>query len=129
MTKHMVRLYVEPPKGDAENAIDDWVQNHNEWTDGPQTHTFEETNTEVDGSGTQYVLGVYRFYQDTPETDLLDRLEDRLSSLQGGLWYRIGYHVCDHDEDQENKAGCDWTAPNSDIRESTGVPSDIPTFT
>jgi hypothetical protein len=112
----------EVPKDNAESAIDNWVQNHTEWTVEPQEHSMVETNTEPDGSGTDYIIGIYSFYQDTPATDLLDDLESRLSSMQGGLWYRVGYHVCDHDEDYPGD--CSW----EEVRENGQIPSDFPTF-
>lgn len=122
MAVHMVRLYIEPPKGDAETAVNNWVENHNEWTDDPVDHTLAEVNTELDGSGTTYVRGDYRFVQDSTATDLLDDLEQRLGNLQGGLWYRIGYHVCEHDED--NPGACSFD--DSMTRENGTIPSDIP---
>jgi hypothetical protein len=118
----MVRFYIEPPKGEAKNAVDNWVQNHNEWTDDPKDHSLVETNTKLDGSGTTYLCGDYRFVQDGPADALLDDLADRLQSFQGGLWYRIGYHECDHDEN--NPTGCAW----EQTRENGDVPADIPTL-
>jgi len=119
----MVRIMIEPPKGNAESAVDNWVQNYNKWDADPVDHTHAETNTKLDGSGVRYVRADYRFIQDTPATTMLDRLERRLKSFQGGLWYRIGYHVCDHDESDRDE--CSW----DDIRESGTVPSEIPQFT
>lgn len=122
MTVHMVRLMIEPPKGEADSAVDNWVRNHNEWTGDPQEHSLTETNTELDGSGTEYVRGDYRFIQEEGADALLDDLEARLQDLQGGLWYRIGYHSCDHDE--SDRSGCSW----GEVRENGSVPSDIPTL-
>jgi hypothetical protein len=122
MAVHMVRLFIEPPKGDAETAVNEWVTNHNEWTNDPVEHSLVETNAEIDGSGTTYVRGDYRFIQDSTVTDLLDSLESNLQSIQGGLWYRVGYHNCTHDED--NPQPCSW----DDKRENGTIPSDIPTI-
>jgi hypothetical protein len=97
MTVHMVRLLLEPPKGNAESAVDNWVQNHTEWDNDPVAHELIETTTDVGGEGTTYARGDYRFLQEGTATALLDDLESRLQSFQGGLWYRIGYHVCPHD--------------------------------
>jgi hypothetical protein len=120
----MIRLFLEPPKGNSESAIDNWVTNHNEWTDDPVSHSLTETNADIDGSGTTYARGDYRFIQEETPTDLLDDLESRLQNVQGGLWYRVGYHQCEHDE--ENGTPCQWddlhTCENGDI------PTDIPTF-
>lgn len=120
----MIRVLMEEPKGNAENAVDNWVSNHNEWQDDPVDHTLVEATTGVDGTGTTYVRGDYRFFQDGPKTDLLDDLESKLQSFQGGLWYRVGYHVCDHDED--NGTPCSWTDSDSEVRENGTIPSDIP---
>lgn len=117
----MVRLFIEPPKGEAESAVDNWVQNHTEWTDDPVSHTLTETNTEIDGSGTAYLRGDYHFIQNEPTDDLLSDLEARLSGFQGGLWYRLAYHECDHDEEQSTP--CAW----EQTRESGDIPPDIPT--
>jgi hypothetical protein len=122
MTVHMVRLFIEPPKGNADQAINNWVENHNEWEDDPVEHSLTETTVGIDGSGTQYIRGDYRFIQDSDATTLLNRLENRLQSSQGGLWYRIGYHQCDHDEDQSTP--CSWDG--SETRENGDIPSDIP---
>lgn len=124
MTVHMVRLFIEPPKGNAESAVDNWAQNHTEWADDPVEHSLTETETEIDGDGTAYLRGDYRFIQEETPTSLLDRLESRLQSIQGGLWYRIGYHACTHDEDDPQP--CSWD--DSETRENGTVPSDIPTF-
>jgi hypothetical protein len=107
MAVHMVRVLFEPPRGEAENAVSNCVSNYQEWDGDPVTHALTETNTELDGSGVQYLRGDWRFIQngETP-TDILQDLSDRLQSMQGGLWHRLGYHVCTHDE--ENPQGCSW---------------------
>jgi hypothetical protein len=116
----MVRVMIEPPRGEAENAVDNWVQNHNEWTDYPKEHSLTETTAGTDDDGTSYVRGGYRFIQEGAADELLDDLAGRLDSFQGGLWYRLGYHECDHDED--SPTGCDW----EQVRENGSVPPDIP---
>lgn len=121
----MVRLFLEPPKGNAETAIDNWVQNYNEWESDPVEHTLAVTNTALDGSGVDYVQANYRFIQDSAATSLLDDLESRLQSLQGGLWYRIGYHDCNHDE--SNRDGCTWDT--TETRENGTIPPEIPELT
>lgn len=119
MSKHMVRLLIELPKGEAETAVNNWVANHNEWEDGPVEHSLSETAAGY-GSGTRYVRGDYRFYQEETPTELLDALTSRLESIQGGLWYRVGYHECAHDE--QNGGPCSWDR----VRESGTVPADVP---
>jgi hypothetical protein len=122
----MVRLFLEPPKGNSESAVDNWVQNHNEWVNDPVDHSLVETTTGIDGSGTAYLRGDYRFIQDGDKTTLLDDLGARLQNFQGGLWYRVGYHACDHDEQQSTP--CSWTDAQSEVRENGNIPSDIPTM-
>lgn len=123
----MVRVLSEVPNGEAENAIDNWVSNYSEWTVDPVVHTLTETNTQPDGSGTQYLRGDWRFLDqgETP-TNILGDLSDRLASFQGGLWHRLGYHACTHDEDTPTP--CSWTDPNSEVLESGTIPADIPTL-
>jgi len=123
MTVHMVRLLLEPPKGNAESAVDNRVQNHTEWTDDPVEHTLVETTAGLDDSGTTYVRGDWRFTDqgETP-TNILTDLSDRLKSFQGGLWHRLGYHVCPHDE--SNGGACSW----DEKKEWGSIPSDIPDF-
>lgn len=122
MTVHMVRLMVEPPRGEAEDAVNNWVENHTQWDDDPVNHDLRETTVGVDDDGTTYVRGDYRFIQDETADELLDNLEEQLQSFQGGLWYRAGYHACTNDED--NPQPCSW----EDTREGGDVPDDIPTF-
>lgn len=120
MTVHMVRVLSESPKGEAETAIDNWVANYNEWTADPVTHELVETNTELDGSGTAYVRGDWRFLdQGEDPTNILSDLSGRLQQIQGGLWHRLGYHVCSHDADDPTP--CSW----DEKQEFGSIPSDI----
>ena len=121
MTVHMVRLMVEPPKGESEEAVNNWVENHNQWDDDPVSHDLTETTAD-DGDGTTYARGDYRFIQEETAGELLDDLERRLQDFEDGLWYRLTYHACKHDEDGPEP--CSW----DDTRESGGVPEDIPTI-
>lgn len=123
MTVHMVRVLCEPPKGEAENAIDNWVQNYSEWTEDTTEHSLTETTAGVDGTGTVHVRGDWRFIdQGEDPTNILQDLSRRLDSLQGGLWHRLGYHVCSHDED--NPQPCSW----GQKVESGTIPGDIRDF-
>jgi len=121
MTVHMVKFYIEPPNGNAETAVDNWVMNHTEWMSDPQEHTLREVPADPAVIGSPMtVTGTYRFLQEEPASDLLDDLEARLQSFQGGLWYRVGYHECSQDE--ENPTPCSW----EQTRENGSVPDDIP---
>lgn len=123
MTVHMVRVICEPPKGEAENAIQNWVENYTEWDADPVEHSLSEQNTELDGSGTAYFRGDWRFVQDGEDpTAILTDLSDRLQGIQDGLWHRLAYHVCSHDED--NPTPCSW----GEMVEQGTVPSGVQTF-
>lgn len=119
----MIRVLCEPPKGEAENAVDNWVDNYTEWDSDPVSHELNETNTAIDDSGTAYVRGDWRFEDQGEEpTNILTDLSERLQSMQGGLWHRLAYHVCTHDEDDPQP--CSW----DEVVEHGDVPDDIPTF-
>lgn len=121
MAVHMIRVLCEPPKGDAENAVNNWVSNYNEWTSDPVEHELTETNASMDGDGTAYLRGDWRFVDEgETATDILEDLSERLASVQGGLWHRLGYHVCTHDE--ENGGPCSW----DETLEWGSIPSDVP---
>lgn len=122
MAVHMIRVVCEPPKGDADSAVDDWVTNYSEWTGDPVEHSLSETNTKLDGSGTQYVIGQWRFEdQGEGSTEILDDLSSKLQSLQSGLWHNLAYHVCCHDESEPGN--CSW---NESVSYGS-IPSDVPT--
>lgn len=123
MSVHMVRVFFEPPKGTPEMAVNNWVSNYNEWTEDPVAHSLTETTAGVDGMETAYFRGDWRFWDqgETP-TDMLRDLSERLRSFQGGLWHRLAYHVCTHDEDRPQP--CSW----DEKVESGTIPSDIPDF-
>lgn len=119
----MIRVFCEPPKGNAEIAIQNWVENYNEWTADPVVHELSETTTEIGGNSTTFLQGDWRFHdQGEDPTDILSDLSTRLQSFQGGLYHRLGYHVCDHDEDSPTP--CAWEQST----EWGTVPSDIPEF-
>jgi len=122
MTVHTVRIYVEPPRGGAEEAVNNWVENHNQWEHDSVEHELTEATAGIDDDGTLYARGDWRFIQEETADELLDDLEERLQNFQGGLWYRAGYHACDHDEDEPTP--CSW----EDTREWGDVPDNIPTI-
>lgn len=98
MTVHMVRVLCEPPKGEAEVAVANWVANYREWTGDSVTHALTATEA---SDGTQYVRGDWRFHDEGEgATAILTDLSERLQAIQGGLWHRLAYHVCTHDAEQ-----------------------------
>lgn len=123
MAVHMIRVLCETPKGEAQTAVDNWVSNYSEWTADPVEHSLVETNADIDGTGTTYVRGDWRFDdQGEDPTDILSDLSNRLQSIQSGLWHRLGYHVCTHSE--TNPQPCSW----DEKKEFGTIPSDIPTI-
>lgn len=118
MTVHMIRLYCEPPKGEAETAVNNWVANYNEWESDPTVQTLRECTT---AGGTVHVFGDYRFIQSgETATGILNDLSTRLQSLNGGLWHRLGYHVCSHDE--TSPSACSW----DETVEYGTIPASVP---
>jgi len=57
MAVHIVRLFVEPPKGESVEAVNNWVENHTHWTDAPISHELTEATADLDGDGTTYARG------------------------------------------------------------------------
>jgi len=123
MAVHMVRVLCEPPRGDAETAINNWVTNYTEWTDDPVDHSLTAVTAGLDNTGTEYVRGDWRFIDNGEDkTAILDDLSGRLQSLQGGLWHRLGYHRCTYDESAPPQCAF------GTVVESGTIPSDIPTL-
>ena len=59
--------------------------------------------TEVeDEEGNKKEIGVYRFSDEEDEETLLNEFVDRV--VKDAEWYKISYHICDHDE--EKRGGC-----------------------
>jgi len=121
MTVHMIRLFVDSSVNGVENVIDNWVQNHNTWDGESVSQPLTSVSVRANGDE-EYLLGSYRFTQDSTATDLLDDVESRLSTLQEVVWYRIGYHQCPHDE--ANAQDCLW----EQTRENGTVPDSIPSL-
>jgi hypothetical protein len=64
-------------------------------------------NTEIDGSGIDYISAVHRAEQSVDKKDFLDKVEK--GAVADADWYRIEMHVCDHDESSGERTGCgDW---------------------
>lgn len=124
MAVHMVRVVCEPPKGDAETAIKNWVENYTEWTADTVEHSLIESNTSPDGSGTDYLIGSWRFEQNSESaTEILTNLSERLQKIQDGLWHRLVYHICSHDK--ENPDSCSW----DEKQEFGTIPNGTPDYT
>jgi len=125
MTVHMFRVYAHNPKAytltEINNAVDDWIADHNRWGEDTIDHSLSVGNTALDGSGAEYLRGDFRFNQTDPRADIEFTFEQKIQPALD--WYRIGYHECDHDE--ESDTGCSW----QDVMEYGTIPSDIPSIT
>lgn len=99
MTVHMIRVAIGPSDQqtlqEANAALDTWIANHAEWVEDGTEHRLVELGTEP-GGGVTYWAGTFRFELADAKADLLQTCEDKL--VNGCSWYRLGYHVCDHDE-------------------------------
>lgn len=97
MTVHFVRLYAEPPKGEAREAVENWVTNYSEWSGSADKHGLVSSPPDRE----QVCLTGFWGFEEQGETPsgILQRLYDNLSTFQGGLWFRAFYHICDHDRD------------------------------
>jgi len=124
MAVHMVRMLMEAVLSaeDVQAIVDEWINNHNEWTEDPVEHSLSEVNTEEDGSGVDYLRGDFRFIQEESLTALLDDLVSTYDSSPASFWYRVVYHECDHDKD--NPTNCRW----DEKRESGVIPTEVPDF-
>lgn len=126
MTVHMIQILSHWPDGYTEDDIDatvqNWVDNHTEWIEDTVAHTITGSNTAVDGTGTKYLRGTFRFEWSDDKTVLLDNCESTLQDYVD--WYRLGYHQCLHDE----TGGCDWDDKREWTASNVSIPSDIPDF-
>lgn len=123
MSVHMVRAFVEKPAGELSAAVDDWAANFEPWDGDRVSHGLTERNTELNGSGIDYICGEWRFRRNGEvPSGILNSISTELDGFDGGLWHRIGYHVCDHDEDFATP--CAW----DEVIESGSIPSGVPTI-
>jgi hypothetical protein len=115
MTLHYVRVYVEPPKGNSQEAITNWVENYSEWQGRVDDHALTAVPEH------DWLTGGW-FLEDQGEeaTGIVTDLSDKLSSFQGGLGHRIVYYISEHDAD--NPGEC---VP-VEATESGDVPSAVP---
>lgn len=124
MAVHMVRIHAEDPPdysvSQIDAAVQDWVNNHTEWTADLVSH--EITATASVESGDEWVSGDFRFESGDDKTILLDDAEAALQDYVS--WYRLGYHTCYHDETPPQP--CEWT----DVREYNPgqIPDAVPVF-
>lgn len=127
MTVHMIRIYSHWPDGytesDINTSVQNWEDNHTEWTADTVSHTITGVNTEIDGTGTDYLRGDFRFKWSDDKTILLDDLETTLQSDVD--WYRVGYHQCTHDG---SGGGCNWDDKREWTASNVTIPAGVPDF-
>lgn len=121
MTIHRVRLVYST--GGAE-AFNDWLSqyliNLQPWSPREnQVPTISDSGEDT----TEHYRGDLTFEWSEDKAIILDQIDGYLSAYCD--WYQLGYHVCDHDEDDRD--GCSWAGPNSEVRESSAsIPDDVP---
>lgn len=84
-----------------------------------QAQPFRKLNTDMDGSGTEYLQGTRRVDGAHDKATVIDEFEK--GAVVDAEWYRGEWHECDHDEPVENRTGCSWTTE----REGGSVPSEV----
>lgn len=109
--------------GGTNSYVSVWLTNYIAWEpDGNLTQSNDPpsvVNTELDGSSLDYYRGgVWRFDWSESKAQLLDNLEGQANAYCD--WYRIRWHECDHDEDDDR--GCSW----DEVRSDGPVPGGIP---
>lgn len=119
MTAHRIRLIHSTTGASAyHDWLDTWLTNMSPW-DYPEVDndlpTLRET---VDGD--EYYQTELAFDWSEDRATILDQLDQYAASYC--KWHRIGYHECDHDEDDPQP--CSW----DEVVEHGDVPDDIPTF-
>jgi len=109
MAVHAIQIRAEKSVSleKARQVVSNWISNHDEVlkTQSSQlsVNNTDERNPE---SGTDYFQGLWRFSSAEDKKQILDEIEEDLSSAVS--WYLIDYHLCDHDE--ENPSGCpNWS--------------------
>ena len=79
--------------------VQDVVEKHEEVLT-KQRVEIQEITPEEEGEES-YMAGIYRFSETEDEDAITEELKDKFIDAE---WYKISYHVCDHDE--EKRGGC-----------------------
>lgn len=75
--------------------------------DGEAREFKEIEPSPIDALDERYYAGLYRFDADDHSAEeLLDTFENVLRGP--AKWYRLRYHVCDHDLPSSERSGCEW---------------------
>lgn len=128
MTVHMIRICIGPQSSwslsKAEAAVEDWMSKQSEWTTDPVEHSLEGISP--DYTTAAWWQGDYRLtFESDPKDNLLQKLEDKL--VNKPLWYRFGYHECEHDE--TDPGPCSWGEEREWMDTGVPIPSEVPDFT
>ena len=127
MAVHMIRVVISTQGKtslDAFNAaMDDWVSEQSEWMEDPNEHNISEVSSR-EGGASSYYAGTYRFHLTDAKDNLIQKCEDKL--VNKCPWWRLGYHVCDHDQDDRH--GCSWDEQREWTDKDVTIPPDVPTF-
>jgi len=123
MTVHMFRVYMEDTRPQyslalARTWIDDWIADGDTWTGDPVEHEIYPVAAGIDGEGTPYFQGDFRFEKTKSESNLASNFSTFIGVFTA--WHRLNYHLCPHDD--ANGQDCTWDKKF----ESGTVPSDIP---
>lgn len=119
MTAHRIRLFHSISEADSyHDWLETWLTNMSPWDYPDVDNTVPELQTDMDGN--EYYATELAFDWSHDKAILLDNLSGYADSYCS--WNRIGYHVCDHDED--SPTACSW----EEIRENGTVPNYVPTL-
>jgi len=86
---------------DAQMYVEAWIDNH-EFRSNVGYSDLGVVNTKMDGSGTDYFQGRWRFDFQEDKASLLDEIDQTLANYVD--WHKVEYHICDHDDPS---GGCD----------------------
>lgn len=126
MSSHCLEIYTSQTdeNGDEitdwqarKDTVQTWLDNHEEVLQ-TESSEFSLGEAGLDGSGTAYAQGLFRFDWTEDAAALKDDVGTWLTN--NFEWWRIRYHECTHDED--NPSPCLW----SQKWEHGTVPNDIP---
>ena len=115
MSIHRVRLrYSEAGAQSFNGWLSTWLVNMQPWAERPN-----DVPSQRERPGPHY-RGDLTFAWTEEKSIILDQIEGYLSSYCD--WYRIGYHVCDHDE--ADRGDCVWDMQ----RDGGAVPDFVDSF-
>jgi hypothetical protein len=129
VTSHRIHLYYSTDgiSDDPDTGFHSWLQ---DWNSIFDTDTADEVANSIPATPVNPQDPTNEPYYNVELTyasseDPLAILEDPYYALVDYCsWSRVGYHACDHGDDEED--GCQWREAN--IREDPPVPGHVPAF-